>query len=94
MVSISKRDATNLSKLVAVLKANAGGLWIRELGRQAGLHEEVARRLIKKYPALFEEYADFTPYKIHLKIIRLKRPDIPNDPAALEKYIKMSREFL
>lgn len=89
--TLSKRDAQNLTKIVAVLKASEGGLWFREIARQTGLHEETARRLIRKYPMLFEEYADFTPYRIRLKIIRLKRKDI--DPSNLEKYVKMSREF-
>jgi hypothetical protein len=31
------------------------------------------RRLLDRYPFLFDEYADFTQYRINLKIIKLKQ---------------------
>lgn len=90
-MELSKRDAKNLAKIINALKASTGGLWIREISRQTALHLETVRRLIKKYPFLFEEYADFTQYKINLKIIKLKRIDIDVDN--LEKYVKLTKRL-
>lgn len=70
---IAARDIGNLKKIIAALKANAGGLWVREIARQSGLHLDVVRRLLVTYPFLFEEYADFTQYGVRLKIIKLRR---------------------
>jgi len=91
---IIARDAQNLSKIVAALRGSPGGLWIREIARSAKIHVETARRLIRKYPFLFEEYADFTQYKVRLKLIRLKRTDVDvSSPENLQRYLKMAREL-
>ena len=66
----AKQD-TNIIKIVRTLRFHAGGLWIREIARQTNLHMETVRRLIDKHPQVFSEYADFTSYKINLKIVRL-----------------------
>ncbi|MEA2003465.1 MAG: hypothetical protein U9O53_00715 [archaeon] len=76
MAKITEKERKNLLKLIDVLKANPDGLWIRELARQAKLHMETARRLIMKYPQIFDEYADFTAYRINLKLIKLKNRNI------------------
>ena len=76
MAKMTDKERKNLLKLIKILKENPTGLWIRELSRQSKLHMETARRLIQKYPQIFEEYADFTPYKINLKLIKLKNEDI------------------
>lgn len=76
MPKLTDKERKNILKIIDILKANPNGLWIRELSRQAKLHMEVARRLIMKYPQVFEEYADFTQYKINLKLIRLKNKNI------------------
>ena len=60
-----------MRKLVAELRANPGGLWVREIARRTGIHMETARRLIDRHPQVFREYADFTAYRINLKIIKL-----------------------
>jgi len=87
---MAKRNpAKTLQKVVAVLTKNPGGLWIREISRQSGVHMESVRRLIKKYPFIFEEYADFTPYKVNFKIIKLRNPRIT--PENVHKYIDLSR---
>ena len=72
----SKKDMENIGKIISSLKTNPGGLWVREISRQTKLHMETVRRIVNKYPQIFQEYADFTAYKINLKIIRLKHPDI------------------
>jgi DNA-binding IclR family transcriptional regulator len=65
-----------LKKIISILNKTPNGLWIREIARQSKLHSETVRRLIIKYPQIFIEYADFTPYKINLKLIKLKNPNI------------------
>jgi len=70
---VSDVEVEHASKIIKVLRKYPYGLWVREIARQSGLHMEQVRRVISKYPELFEEYADFTNYKINLKIIRLKR---------------------
>ncbi len=72
----AKKDIRNLSKIVDVLKEHPGGLWVRELARRSKLHPETIRRLMNKYPAIFENYADFTAYKVNFKIIRLRNPNM------------------
>ena len=76
MAKITEKERKNLLKLIDVLRANPDGLWIRELSRQAKLHMETARRLIIKHPQIFDEYADFTVYRINLKLIKLKNKNI------------------
>ncbi|MBW6462091.1 MAG: hypothetical protein K0B07_03540 [DPANN group archaeon] len=76
MAKMTDKERKNLLKLINILKENPTGLWIRELSRQSKLHMEISRRLIQKYPQIFEEYADFTPYKINLKLIKLKNENI------------------
>jgi len=66
-------ETARLSKMIHALKSNPGGLWIRELARQTGLHSETVRRLVLKHPKIFVEYADFTKYGINLKIVKLRR---------------------
>ncbi len=70
---VSDVEVDHVSRIIKVLKKYPYGLWVREIARQSGLHMEQVRRVILKYPELFEEYADFTNYKINLKIIRLKK---------------------
>ncbi|MCK4550615.1 MAG: hypothetical protein KAT91_01550 [Candidatus Aenigmarchaeota archaeon] len=72
----SKKELVNLFKIINILKGTPGGLWVREIARQTKMHMETARRIINKYPKIFEEYADFTNYNINLKIIRLKDANI------------------
>jgi len=62
-----------LKKIVAILKYQPGGLWIREIARQTSSHPESVRRIISKYPQIFEEYADLTQYGINLKFVRLRK---------------------
>ncbi len=76
MAKLTEKERKNLLKLIDILRANPNGLWIRELSRQASIHMETARRLIQKYPQVFEDYADFTAYKINLKLIKLKNENI------------------
>ena len=76
MAKLTEKERKNLLKLIDILRANPNGLWIRELSRQANIHMEIARRLIQKYPQIFEDYADFTAYKINLKLIKLKNENI------------------
>ena len=68
---LSENHFQNMRKLVAELRANPGGLWVREIARRTGIHMETARRLIDRHPQVFREYADFTAYRINLKIIKL-----------------------
>lgn len=68
-----RKERARLAAMVRVLKAHPTGLWIRELARRTGLHMETVRRLVKKYPNTFVEYADFTKYGINLKIVKLRR---------------------
>lgn len=88
---LTARESANLTKIISLLRENAGGLWLREIARQAGMHEETVRRLLRKYPFLFEEYADFTSYKINLKIIKLKNKDM--DVTNLERYISIAKKI-
>ncbi len=76
MRKLTDKERENIVKLIGVLKKHKGGLWIRELSRQSKLHMETVRRLIQRYPEVFEQYADFTSYRINLKLIRLKNPNI------------------
>ncbi len=77
---ISTDQLKNVRKMISALRANPGGLWVRELSRRCGIHMETARRIIDRYPQIFRMYADFTAYKINLKIIALadKRIDENN----------------
>lgn len=77
---ISTDQVKNIKKMILVMKENSGGLWVRELSRRAGIHMETARRIIDRYPQIFRKYADFTAYRINLKIIVLadKRIDENN----------------
>ncbi len=84
-----KRDISRLKKIVRVLKKYPGGLWIREISRQSGLHFEQVRRLIERYPDILTEYADFTSHNINLKIIRLANDRIT--PENVEQYVRISR---
>ncbi len=84
---LSKKEMEYLGKIVTSLKSNPGGLWVREISRQTKLHMEIVRRMINKYPQIFQEYADFTAYKINLKIIRLKVPDL--NANNIEKYLAL-----
>jgi hypothetical protein len=86
-----KKETLELAKIVKALKENASGLWIREISRRCEIHPEIVRRLLNKYSALFEEYADFTIYKINLKIFKLKNPDLSNK--ALGNYIKLKNKI-
>ena len=81
----SKKELVNLFKILRVLKDAQGGLWIREIARQTKMHMETARRIINKYPKIFEEYADFTNYNINLKIIRLKEKNVT--PANVMRFV-------
>ena len=72
----SKKELVNLFKIISILKPAAGGLWFREIARQTKMHMETVRRIVVKYPKIFEEYADFTNYNINLKIIKLKNQNI------------------
>ena len=72
----TKKELVNLFKIIGLLKTASGGLWFREIARQTKMHMETVRRIIIKYPKIFEEYADFTSYNINLKIIRLKNQNI------------------
>ncbi len=76
MAKLTEKERKNLLKLIDILRANPNGLWIREIARQSKIHMETARRLIQKYPQVFEDYADFTAYKINLKLIKLKNENI------------------
>lgn len=87
MSKLSKKELEYMAKIVNALKSNPGGLWVREISRQTKLHMEVVRRVVNKYPQIFQEYADFTAYKINLKIIRLKHMDISANN--IEKYLDM-----
>ncbi|MCK5233362.1 MAG: hypothetical protein KAJ91_00950 [Candidatus Aenigmarchaeota archaeon] len=75
--SMRKKDtdteARRLAKIVSILQRTPGGLWVRELARQAGLHSETTRRIVISHPKIFTEYADFTKYGIKLKIVKLKK---------------------
>ena len=66
------KEISRLKKLTRILEKYPTGLWLRELSRQAKLHPEKTRRIISKYPLIFDEYADFTQYNIKLKLIKLK----------------------
>lgn len=66
-------EARRLAKMVSVLQRTPGGLWMRELARQASLHSETVRRIVISHPKIFTEYADFTKYGIRLKIVKLKK---------------------
>ncbi len=66
-------EAKRLMLLSEILKRHPGGLWIRELARRAKLHSETARRIIESHPDTFLNYADFTKYKVNLRIIKLKK---------------------
>jgi len=87
MGKLSKKEMEYLGKMVTALKSNPGGLWVREISRQTKLHMEIVRRMVNKYPQIFQEYADFTAYKINLKIIRLKVPDL--NANNIEKYLDL-----
>ena len=89
MVDVTKKQAEHTSKIIKVLKKHPYGLWIREIARQTGLHMEQVRRVINSYPELFEEYADFTNYRINLKIVRLRRKISERN---IEKVLKMLKE--
>jgi len=67
------KNVNLLKKIVTVLRDQPGGLWIREIARQTNEHPETIRRVIAKYPYIFEEYADLTQYGINLKFVRLKK---------------------
>ena len=84
------KELQNLAKLVKILRIHPGGLWVRELARQGSLHMETVRRLIKKHPCIFMEYADFTSYKINLKIIKLKDRNITENNIA--DYLKAAKK--
>ena len=77
---LSKDQIRNIRKMIVELRNNPGGLWVREIGRRCGIHMETARRIIERHPQIFREYADFTAYRINLKIIALadKRIDDKN----------------
>ncbi|MCK4555067.1 MAG: hypothetical protein KAT83_00515 [Candidatus Aenigmarchaeota archaeon] len=66
-------EARRLAKMVSVLQRTPGGLWMRELARQANLHSETVRRIVISHPKIFTEYADFTKYGIKLKIVKLRK---------------------
>lgn len=83
----SKTEMENMAKIINALKSNPGGLWVREISRQTKLHMEVVRRIVTKYKEIFQEYADFTAYKINLKIIRLKHQDI--NAQNIGKYLEL-----
>ncbi|MEA3343361.1 MAG: hypothetical protein U9Q92_04285 [archaeon] len=68
---ISKEQVRNIRKMIVELRTNPGGLWVREIARRCGIHMETARRIIERHPQIFREYADFTAYRINLKIIAL-----------------------
>jgi DNA-binding IclR family transcriptional regulator len=89
-MQLPKKDAQNLAKIINALKTSPGGLWIREICRQTHLHFETVRRLLDRYSFLFDEYADFTQYRINLKIVRLKH-DI--DASRLEKLVRIARSL-
>jgi DNA-binding IclR family transcriptional regulator len=85
----SKKEMENMVHIINALKKNPGGLWVRELSRQTKLHMETVRRIVDKYPAVFQEYADFTAYKINLKIIRLANPNI--DSKNIGQYLELKK---
>ena len=58
---------------------------MREIARRTGIHMETARRLIERHPQIFREYADFTAYRINLKIIKLA--DVRIDENNFMKFI-------
>lgn len=66
-------EEKRLLLLSEILKRHPGGLWIRELARRAKLHSETTRRIIASHPDNFLNYADFTKYRVNLRIIKLKR---------------------
>ena len=82
----TKKRLSRIKKVISLLNLHEGGLWLREISRQTGIHIEEIRRLIHLYPMLFEEYADFTPYSINLKIIKLKNPNI--NSTNIDSYLK------
>ena len=86
MPRTTKKRLSRIKKTVAVLNNHPGGIWLREISRQTGIHIEEIRRLIALYPMLFEDYADFTPYNINLKIIKLKNQNI--SPEKVERFLK------
>lgn len=86
-----KKETLQLAKIVKNLRENTSGLWIREIARRCEVHPEIVRRLLNKYSALFEEYADFTTYNINLKIIKLKNHDLSNK--TLANYIKLKNKI-
>lgn len=86
-VKSEETELQRLVKVINILKQNSGGLWLRELSRQSKLHLEIIRRLMEKYPTLFENYADFTAYKINFKIIKLRNPNVT--PTDLSRYVKL-----
>ncbi len=88
---IGKKEVEQTSRIIRVLKKHPYGLWIREIARQAGLHMEQVRRIINRYPEIFEEYADFTDYRINLKIVRLKRKVSERNVDKLLKMLKEAR---
>ncbi len=77
---ISSDQVKNIRKMIVELRNNPGGLWVREIARRCGIHMETARRIIERHPLIFRKYADFTAYRINLKIIALadKRIDDKN----------------
>ena len=81
----TKKRIQRLTKVVSILNQNQGGLWLREIARRSKLHVEDIRRLVEAYPMILESYADFTPYNINLKIIKLKNPNLT--PKNLERYL-------
>ena len=89
MSKVTKREVEHARKIISVLKEHPYGLWIREIARRSGLHIEQVRRIIEAYPDLFEEYADFTHYKINLKIVRLRKKVSEKN---LEKLLSLLKE--
>ena len=82
----TEKRTSRLIKVLSILNNHQGGLWMREIARQSGIHLEEIRRLITNYPEFFEQYADFTPYNINLKIIKSKNPSLsPKNIRALLK---------
>jgi len=88
--TVSRREVEHTSRIIRVLKKHPYGLWIREIARQAGLHMEQVRRIVQSYPEIFEEYADFTNYKINLKIVRLRKKVSEKN---VDKLLKMLKEM-
>jgi DNA-binding IclR family transcriptional regulator len=89
-MQLPKKDIQNLAKIINALKTSPGGLWIREICRQTNLHFETVRRLLDRYSFLFDEYADFTQFRINLKIIRLRHEV---DISRLEKVVRIARSL-